>query len=130
MRVLLPVAFLSSTTYAINACTSTGTIFSGKTGVRYRVCPGTDITGASQKVTPNVASVTACAQLCDQTMDCFKAVYDTQTQGCHFKAYTGLDWVVNARYTTVQAEQVNIARCPYAETTYTNNDVSCPVRKF
>lgn len=79
-------------------------------------------------MTPNVASVTACAQLCDQNMSCFKAVYDTQTQNCHFKEFVGLNWVADARFDVIQAEQINIARCPYAETTYTVNGVGCIFR--
>ncbi|KAL6703430.1 hypothetical protein ACN47E_009689 [Coniothyrium glycines] len=55
-------------------------------------------------------------------MDCFKAVYDTQTRDCHIKARAGLNWVDNTRFDVIQAEQINIAKCPYNETTYTNNN--------
>jgi galactose oxidase len=109
---------------AINACPVTDTVFTGTQGIRYRVCPGTDLIGDSQNITPNVASTTACAQLCDKALNCFKAVYDTQTKSCHIKATAGLNWQPNQRFEVIQAEQINIAKCPYAETTYANNGVS------
>lgn len=108
---------------AINACPVTDTTFTGTQGIRYRVCPDTDLIGASQSITPNVASTTACAQLCDGALNCFKAVYDTQTRDCHIKANAGLNWQPNGRFDVIQAEQVNIAKCPYPETTYINNEV-------
>lgn len=121
---LLSALLLIKTAAAINACPVTDTVYTGTGGIRYRLCPDTDLTGGSTSVTANVASLTACAQLCDQSMNCFKAVYDTQTKDCHFKALTGLAWVANTRYDVIQAEQINIARCPYTETTYTNAGVS------
>jgi galactose oxidase len=117
-------AFLFHTTNAINACPGADTLFTGSEGIRYRVCPGTDLTGRSAKVTQNVASVNACAQLCDKNMDCFKAVYDHQWKSCHFKELTGLNWVANDRFETIQAEQINIARCPSDESTLTSSGVS------
>ncbi|KAF2124037.1 copper radical oxidase [Dothidotthia symphoricarpi CBS 119687] len=118
---LLPILSLCKTTLAINGCPVADTVYAGNGGVRYRICPDTDLTGGSTSVNTNVASVTACAQLCDLSMNCFKAVYDTQDKTCHFKALTGLSWVANARYDAIQTEQINIAKCPYVETTYTNN---------
>ena len=129
MAHLKVLGFLAAVTlfksaYAINACPVADTVFTGTGGIRYRVCPDTDLVGESTSVTANVASVTACAQLCDQTMNCFRAVYDTQTLDCHFKGLGTLNWAANARYDVIQAEQVNIARCPYAETTYASGGVS------
>ncbi|KAJ4352761.1 hypothetical protein N0V95_003979 [Ascochyta clinopodiicola] len=72
-------------------------------------------------ITQNVASTTACAQLCDKALNCFKAVYDTQTKSCHIKGNTNLNWQPSGRFDVIQAEQINIAQCPYAETTYNNN---------
>jgi len=115
---------LFGATQAINACPVADTVFTGTGGIRYRICPDTDLIGESTSVTANVASVTACAQLCDQAMDCFRAVYDTQTRDCHFKGLGNLNWAANVRFDVIQAEQLNIARCPYAETTYTNGGVS------
>lgn len=109
---------------AINACPVTDTVFTGTQGIRYRICPGTDLIGDSQVITPNVASTTACAQLCDEALNCFKAVFDTQTKECHIKAHAGLNWQPNGRFDVIQAEQINIAKCPYTETAYTNNGVS------
>lgn len=116
-------AFLFHTANAINACPGVDSLFTGSEGIRYRVCPGSDLVGPSTKVTQNVASVDACAQLCDKNMDCFKAVYDHQWNSCHFKGLTGLNWVANKRFETIQAEQINIARCPYDETTKRGNGV-------
>lgn len=115
--------FLFKTSTAINACPVTDSVYTGAQGIRYRVCPDTDLVGGSQSVTPNVASNTACAELCDRALNCFKAVYDTQTRDCHIKANAGLEWLPNGRFDVIQAEQINIAKCPYAETTYTNNGV-------
>jgi galactose oxidase len=120
---LLSAAILFQATNALNACPGTDNVFTGSGGIRYRVCAGTDLTGPSTLVTPKVASVTACAQLCDKSMDCFKAVYDTQKKVCHFKGLTNLAWAANARFETIQAEQVNIARCPQGEWTYHRNRV-------
>jgi len=122
--ISLSALTLISAVGALNACTGTDTIFTGKEGVRYRICPDTDLTGTSLQVTRDVASVTVCAQLCDTNMSCFKAVYDTQTKECHFKDSVGLNWVDNDRFDTIQAEQVNIAQCPYDETAYKSNEVS------
>jgi galactose oxidase len=121
---LLSAALLFHATNALNACPGTDNVFTGSGGIIYRVCPGTDLTGPSTSVTPKLASVAACAQLCDKSMNCFKAVYDTRTKDCHFKGLTGLDWVTDARFETVQAEQVNIASCPHGEWTYHRNRVS------
>jgi galactose oxidase len=57
-------------------------------------------------------------------LNCFKAVFDTQSKGCHIKANAGLKWQPNGRFDVIQAEQINIAKCPYTETAYTNNGVS------
>ncbi len=121
---LLFVLLAFKTVNAINACPSNDTVYVGAEEIRYRICNGTDLTGDTNLLNPNIASVTACAKLCDQNLGCFKAVYDTQTKDCHFKANAGLNWVVDARFTVIQAEQINIARCPYPETAYSNNGVS------
>lgn len=121
---LLATVTLFNTAYATNACPVEETVFTGAGGIRYRICPDTDLVGRSGLVTQNVASVTACAQLCDRAMDCFKAVYDTQTRACHFKGLGLLTWSANPRFEVIQAEQVNIACCPYPETTYTSGGVS------
>lgn len=120
----LSAFLLFQTSAAINACPVTDTVFTGTQGIRYRVCPDTDLIGESQTVTQNVASTTACAQLCDKAINCFRAVYDTQTKACHIKGTGGLDWQTNARFDVIQAEQINIAKCPYPETTYTYDGVS------
>ncbi|RMZ68166.1 kelch domain-containing [Pyrenophora seminiperda CCB06] len=118
---VLSASLLFQFTYGFNACPGTDTVFTGSEGIRYRICPGTDLTGKTASVKPKIASVQACAQLCDASIDCFKAVYDTRTKDCHFKETTGLAWVANTRFQVIQAEQVNIARCPANEWTYHRN---------
>lgn len=125
----LSAFLLFETSTAINACPITDVVFTGTQDIRYRICPGTDLIGDSQVITPNVASATACANLCDGALNCFKAVYDTQNRDCHIKANAGLNWQPNERFTVIQAEQINIAKCPYTETAYTNNGVSEPVTR-
>lgn len=120
---VLSAATLLQFTNGLNACPGNDDIFTGAEGIRYRVCPGTDLTGPTTSI-KRVASVTACAKLCDKSMDCFKAVFDTKTKDCHFKDLTGLNWVANDRFQVIQAEQVNIARCPAGEWTYHRNRVS------
>ncbi|KAI4916782.1 hypothetical protein J4E90_003285 [Alternaria incomplexa] len=117
---VLSAATLLQFTHGLNACPGNDDIFTGAEGIRYRVCPGTDLTGPTKSIT-RVASVTACAKLCDKSMDCFKAVFDTKTKDCHFKDLAGLNWVANDRFQVIQAEQVNIARCPAGEWTYHRN---------
>jgi galactose oxidase len=122
---LLAAVTLFEAAHSLNACPGVDTVYTGAKGVRYSVCPGTDLVGQTTSVIPNVASVTACAKRCDESMSCFKAVYDTQNRDCHFKGLKTLEWVDNARFNVIQAEQVNIACCPYGETTYTDKGVSC-----
>jgi galactose oxidase len=121
---LLATATLFKAAHSLNACPGADTVYTGAKGIRYLVCPDTDLVGQSTSVIPNVASVTACAKRCDESMNCFKAVYDTTKRVCHFKGLKNLEWVDNARFDVIQAEQVNIARCPYGETKYTNGGVS------
>lgn len=122
--VIVSCFLLFQTSAAINACPNTDTVFTGTQGVRYRICPGSDLVGRTEKLIPKIASTAACGQLCDKSLDCFKAVYDTQTKDCHFKATAGLKWQASGRFDVIQAEQINIARCPYDETTYKNSGVS------
>jgi hypothetical protein len=121
---LFAAVTLFKATSAINACPVDDTLFTGAGGIRYRICPDSDLVGPSTSVTPNVASTAACAQLCDKTMNCFKAVYDTRTRQCHVKGQGNLKWGVNAQFDVIQAEQINIARCPYEETAFSNAGVS------
>ncbi|KNG46078.1 copper radical oxidase [Stemphylium lycopersici] len=121
LLAVLSASVLFQFTNALNACPGADTVFTGAEGIRYRVCPGTDLVGPTASVKPRVASVTACAKLCDKSMDCFKAVYDTKTKACHFKEIAGLEWVASDRFQVIQAEQINIARCPANEWTYHRN---------
>ncbi|KAH4941424.1 hypothetical protein HBI52_082640 [Parastagonospora nodorum] len=117
---LLAAVTLFEGAYALKGCPVADTLITGAGGIRYRVCPNTDLVGRSDSITKNVASTAACAQLCDKSMNCFKAVYDTQTRDCHIKGTGLLTWVDNGRFDVIQAEQINIARCPYDQTTYKN----------
>jgi galactose oxidase len=125
--VIVSYFLLFQTSAAINACPNTDTVYTGSQGIRYRVCTGTDLVGPTEKLNRGVRSARACAQLCDESLDCFKAVYDTKMRQCHFKATTGLKWQANTQFDVIQAEQINIARCPSAETTYKSGDVSATI---
>ncbi|KAH7407041.1 galactose oxidase-like protein precursor [Phaeosphaeria sp. MPI-PUGE-AT-0046c] len=114
---LLAAVTLLQTAHSLNICPGTDSVFTGAQGIRYRICPDTDLVGRSTSVYQDVASTTACAKRCDESMNCFKAVYDTQTRACHFKGITNLKWVDNGRFDVIQAEQIDIASCPYDETT-------------
>lgn len=121
---LLAAVILFQTAHSLNACPGTDSVFVGTQGIRYRICPNTDLVGLSVSVYPNIASTTACAKLCDGSLNCFKAVYDTQGRSCHFKDHRRLNWVDNRRFVVIQTEQVDITRCPYDETTQKAGGVS------
>jgi galactose oxidase len=122
---LFAAVTLFEAAYALNACPVADTQITGTGGIRYRVCPDSDLVGRSDSIIPSVASTAACAQLCDKNMNCFKAVYDTRTRDCHIKGTGVLTWVADERFDVIQAESINIARCPYTETTFKNAGVSC-----
>ena len=128
--VIVSYFLLFKTSAAINACPNSDTVSTGSQGIRYRVCPGTDLVGPTEKLNRGVRSARACAQLCNESLDCFKAVYDTKTRQCHFKATAGLKWQANTQFDVIQAEQINIARCPYAETTYKSGDVCATINNL
>lgn len=124
---LLAAATLFQTAHSLNDCPSTDSVFTGAQGIRYRICPKTDLVGLSVKVYPNVATTAACAKLCDESMNCFRAVYDTQGRSCHFKDHRRLNWVDNNRFVVIQTEQVDITSCPYDETTQKAGGVSSSI---
>lgn len=123
--LLSAIQFVSA---AITSCPADGILFTGIGGTKYNVCPSTDYQGLSAQILKGVASVAACAQLCDQDPICQKAVYDQEGAQCHIKNNTagGVTWVTSDKYTTITydnalPEQKNIATCPFTETATTNN---------
>lgn len=77
---------------------------SGKT---YKICPDTDIRGASAQMINNVASTQDCAQRCATTNGCQRAVFDNVAQVCHIKADAAtntLIWSTNKRFDVVRQD--------------------------
>lgn len=113
---------------AITECPSGESITTGTSGAKYALCPTTDFQGASPQILNNVADLAACVSQCDNNGACRNAVYDRAGRICHIKtnAVGGLAWVVDARFDVVRLrndvpEGENIARCSYAESSYTGN---------
>ncbi|KAL1861568.1 hypothetical protein Daus18300_008831 [Diaporthe australafricana] len=127
-KLAVAIWFLSHVVTAITQCPTTPTTYTGTGGAKYAVCAATDYQGPSDQVLANIATVTACAQACDQNGNCLKAVYDNTNKVCHIKnnAANALTWVQNNQFSVVYLnndlpEATNIARCPFTETTYTNS---------
>lgn len=108
----------------IEQCPTATTTYTGTGGFNYAICPLSDFQGQSDQIIANIASATACAQTCDKSPTCLKAVYDTTGKYCHIKnnGANALNWVKNpGQYTTIYLnnalpEKTNIAKCPYTET--------------
>ncbi|KXH41988.1 kelch domain-containing protein [Colletotrichum simmondsii] len=79
----------------------------------YRVCRGTDYTGNSAKIVQDVTTIQACSELCSNTQNCKKAVFDNINNVCHIKAAepeTSLFWVQNKQFDTIHVpENINPA---------------------
>lgn len=114
-----------ATAQNIAQCPTAVYSYTGTKGVKYAICPSSDYQGRSVDIVPNVATATACADICDQSpIGCQKAVYDTPGKICHIKNNdpNGLTWVKNeGQYTSIYLdnalpEKTNIAKCPYTET--------------
>ncbi|KAK2006112.1 kelch domain-containing protein [Colletotrichum eremochloae] len=76
------------------------------TNVEYRVCLNTEYTGASAKKVNDVASISACADICSDTLGCKEAVFDNVDKVCDIKAVgsrASLSWVQNKRFASTPA---------------------------
>ena len=72
----------------ITACPTAETTASSN-GKTFSICPSSDFQVPSYQITPNVASTSACAQLCTADAQCQRAVYDNIYSYCHLKASAG-----------------------------------------
>ncbi|KAK1995174.1 kelch domain-containing protein [Colletotrichum falcatum] len=80
-----------------------------KTNAEYRVCPNTDYPGANAKVVEGVTTIQACAELCSNTQDCSKSVFDHINNACAIKAAepgASIFWVQNKQFSTIRLPQV------------------------
>lgn len=92
----------------IARCTRTETTYTGNKKT-YKLCPGSDLRGATARVTNNVATAVACAQICSQTTGCVKAVWDGGRLVCHVKGneeQNTLIWVTNKQFTVIRQDIV------------------------
>ncbi|KAK6076034.1 galactose oxidase precursor [Seiridium cupressi] len=88
----------------IAKCPFTSTSYTGTAGT-YSVCPDSDIQGASAQIVDNIATVDACAALCDTTSGCTQAVYDKNGKICHIKDTTVmLIWAMNKQFTAIKKD--------------------------
>ncbi|KAJ4388070.1 hypothetical protein N0V93_008675 [Gnomoniopsis smithogilvyi] len=87
--------------------TETSAVYGGKT---YKICPSTDIRGASTQMVRNIASTAACAQLCSTAGNgCVRAVYDKAGSVCHLKAdatTNTLLWSTNKQFDVIRQDIV------------------------
>ncbi|PVH89432.1 copper radical oxidase [Cadophora sp. DSE1049] len=74
---------------------------------RFSTCPGTDLQGASAKVTKNIKSADDCVKICSTTPTCVKAVWDSTGFVCHVKApeeTNTLIWVTDKRFSVISLD--------------------------
>ncbi|KAH7304236.1 hypothetical protein B0I35DRAFT_484531 [Stachybotrys elegans] len=89
----------------ISACPSKAKDYRAPNGASYKFCAETDYAGASAKMFQKCTSVQACADICANTKDCKKAVFDHKNNVCHVKAAepkATLFWVRDKQFTTIQ----------------------------
>nr|6RYX_A Chain A, Kelch domain-containing protein [Colletotrichum graminicola M1.001] len=76
-----------------------------ETNAEYRICPDTDYTGVNAKVVEGVTTIQACAELCSNTQDCRKSVFDHINNACAIKAAepaTSIFWVQDKQFSTIR----------------------------
>ncbi|KAL0944296.1 kelch domain-containing protein [Colletotrichum truncatum] len=81
-----------------------------KTKAEYRVCLNTDYVGASAKMVKDVTTIQACAELCSNTPNCKKSVFDNIENVCHIKAAepdNSLFHVQNKRFATIRVPDIS-----------------------
>ncbi|KAK1988017.1 kelch domain-containing protein [Colletotrichum cereale] len=80
-----------------------------QTNAEYRICPNTDYSGACAKAFENVTTVQACAELCSNTQDCKRSVFDQINNVCAIKAAepgASPFWVQNKRFSTIHLVEI------------------------
>ncbi|KAK2029826.1 kelch domain-containing protein [Colletotrichum zoysiae] len=84
------------------------TYIAPSTDIEYLVCLNTEYTGSSAKTVDNVASISACADLCSHTPGCKEAVFDNIGKVCDIKAtgeQVSLSWVQNKRFAAIRVTE-------------------------
>jgi len=74
---------------------------------RFSICPGTDLQGASAKITKGIKSADACVKICSAIPTCVKAVWDSEGFVCHVKApeeTNTLIWVTDKRFDVISLD--------------------------
>lgn len=104
---------------AITACSTPESLFSAAGATtQYAVCPSTSFFGNDSAMVPNVPSAVACAQLCDQTYGCVRAVHNAIINACHIKDASQQDvWIPAQGFSAIRfvndtSTPEIIARCP------------------
>lgn len=89
----------------VSTCPTQAKDYNASGGKKYRICAHTDYVGASIKMFKDCTSVKACADICANSKDCKKAVFDHVNNVCHVKAtepQASLFWVRNKQYSVIQ----------------------------
>ncbi|KAB8339041.1 hypothetical protein FH972_021977 [Carpinus fangiana] len=87
----------------ITECPNSGINSTYVDGKIYNVCGGTDYQGPSVAITNNIITKFACADLCDRSNGCVRAVYDQANNVCHQKGDANqLTWVGNSQFATIR----------------------------
>lgn len=74
---------------------------------RFSTCTGTDLRGASAKITKGAKSADECVKICSSTPTCTKAVWDSTGLVCHVKApeeTNTLIWVTDKRFSVISLD--------------------------
>ncbi|KAK2046577.1 kelch domain-containing protein [Colletotrichum somersetense] len=79
-----------------------------KTNVEYQICPGTDYEGTNVNVVEGVTTIQACAELCSNTQNCTKAVFDGVNNACAIKAAepaASIFWIQDKQFSTIRVPE-------------------------
>jgi galactose oxidase len=121
---LLSAATLLGTTHALDACPNGEKIYTGASGMSYKLCPNSDFLGETVQIRGNVNSIEDCAAMCDENKSCYRGVYDHTYRYCHIKGQGDMRWEPSQQFDVIQQNFKDIARCPGQETPYSGNGVS------
>ncbi|EMD93152.1 hypothetical protein COCC4DRAFT_179288 [Bipolaris maydis ATCC 48331] len=120
--VLLTTTAFLGTTLALDACPNGERIYTGASGMSYKLCPNSDFLGETVQIRGNVNSLEECAAMCDENKNCYRGVYDHDYRYCHIKGQGDMRWEPSQQFDVIQQNFRDIARCPGQETSYSSND--------
>jgi galactose oxidase len=120
---LLTAATFLRFSRALDACPDGEKIYTGASGMSYKLCPNSDFLGESVQVRGNVNSIEDCTAMCDENKSCYRAVYDHVYRYCHVKKQGDMRWEPSQQFDVIQQNFKDIARCPGQETSYFSNGV-------